>query len=500
MKCLEKQRERRYQTANGLSRDVQRYLANEPVEARPPSAGYRLRKFVARHKGTVAAAFVVLLALVVSVAVSTTAAVLIWKEQKKTEAERVKASENADAAMQVVRDLSPYVERIESSGNQAIPSYEQRKKMVEAPLPGYERLLALHPDDADLQANIARLHRFRANICRSMNLTAEAGESYRESIRHYGELAAAHPEPPKYRQSLAETSRDFGLLLNRIGHLKDGSDHIDQAVRTYQELLRSGPNDPTYQRVLANILIDRADLDFQLGRFPDCEKAARTSVELYAKLAETPGSHPETLDHLFHAMAGNRLAEVLREQGRIDEAVAVHDDVVNKLTVMVKVNPTRDFLYGQHRFRAERAVTVSRLPNRRADAAADLDEAVLGWEKLSKQFPDFPAYLQYQGVARMYRGRLKSLLGQREAAALDLNAAATILAGLAEKYKEILAYRYDLGRTYTALGQIAADPVEADRVYSQARAALEEAVKRVPENARYRQALDELEALTKAKQ
>ena len=51
MKCLEKQRERRYETANGLARDIQRYLADEAVEARPPSAGYRLGKFLKRHKG-----------------------------------------------------------------------------------------------------------------------------------------------------------------------------------------------------------------------------------------------------------------------------------------------------------------------------------------------------------------------------------------------------------------------------------------------------------------
>ncbi|HND56584.1 MAG TPA: serine/threonine-protein kinase, partial [Pirellulaceae bacterium] len=49
MKCLEKQRDRRYETANELARDIQRYLADEVVEARPPSAGYRLRKFVRRN-------------------------------------------------------------------------------------------------------------------------------------------------------------------------------------------------------------------------------------------------------------------------------------------------------------------------------------------------------------------------------------------------------------------------------------------------------------------
>jgi hypothetical protein len=56
MKCLEKDRSRRYETALGLARDVERYLADEVVEARAPSAAYRLRKFVRRNRGRVAAA------------------------------------------------------------------------------------------------------------------------------------------------------------------------------------------------------------------------------------------------------------------------------------------------------------------------------------------------------------------------------------------------------------------------------------------------------------
>ena len=56
MKCLEKDRARRYETANGLAADVQRYLADEPVTAGPPSAAYRLRKFARRNKGVLAAA------------------------------------------------------------------------------------------------------------------------------------------------------------------------------------------------------------------------------------------------------------------------------------------------------------------------------------------------------------------------------------------------------------------------------------------------------------
>jgi tetratricopeptide (TPR) repeat protein/serine/threonine protein kinase len=56
MKALEKDRNRRYETANGFALDVQRYLADEPVLACPPSAGYRLRKFARRNKRTLATA------------------------------------------------------------------------------------------------------------------------------------------------------------------------------------------------------------------------------------------------------------------------------------------------------------------------------------------------------------------------------------------------------------------------------------------------------------
>src|SRR5262249_3112327 len=60
MKALEKDRGRRYETANGLAMDIHRYLADEPVQACPPSAGYRLRKFVRRNKGAVTAISLVL--------------------------------------------------------------------------------------------------------------------------------------------------------------------------------------------------------------------------------------------------------------------------------------------------------------------------------------------------------------------------------------------------------------------------------------------------------
>lgn len=67
MKALEKDRARRYETANGFALDVQRYLSGEAVQAHPPSTAYRVKKFVRRNKGRLIAVSLVLLALLAGV-------------------------------------------------------------------------------------------------------------------------------------------------------------------------------------------------------------------------------------------------------------------------------------------------------------------------------------------------------------------------------------------------------------------------------------------------
>jgi serine/threonine protein kinase/tetratricopeptide (TPR) repeat protein len=80
MKALEKDRNHRYETANGFALDVQRYLADEPVQACPPSLGYRLRKFARRNK-----AALLTTALVAAVLLGATA-VSVWQAVRATEA------------------------------------------------------------------------------------------------------------------------------------------------------------------------------------------------------------------------------------------------------------------------------------------------------------------------------------------------------------------------------------------------------------------------------
>jgi serine/threonine protein kinase len=103
MKALEKERSRRYETANGLSRDIQRYLDGDPVEAGPPSAVYRLKKFVHSHRAALAVASLFVGMLLAGVLVSSALAVralraesalrhalaLLQEEHGKTKAELV---------------------------------------------------------------------------------------------------------------------------------------------------------------------------------------------------------------------------------------------------------------------------------------------------------------------------------------------------------------------------------------------------------------------------
>lgn len=85
MKCLEKDRTRRYETAGALVEDIQRHLMHEPVQAGPPSAAYRVRKFVRRNRGPALAVALLALSLVAGMAGTTTFALREARERKLAE-------------------------------------------------------------------------------------------------------------------------------------------------------------------------------------------------------------------------------------------------------------------------------------------------------------------------------------------------------------------------------------------------------------------------------
>ncbi len=89
MKALEKDRTRRYETANGFAADVIRHLSHEPVVAAPPGRAYRIKKFVRKHRGAVIAASLVVLSLLAGIAGTTWGMVRAESRRKEAEAARL---------------------------------------------------------------------------------------------------------------------------------------------------------------------------------------------------------------------------------------------------------------------------------------------------------------------------------------------------------------------------------------------------------------------------
>jgi eukaryotic-like serine/threonine-protein kinase len=484
----------RYGSAEEVATEVRRWLADEPVSAYPEPWTARAARWARRHRTSVIAAAVL---LATAAAASSIAAVLVWRERQHTKAEQINATRNADAAIEVVRDLSTYVESYEMGvGNSTA---NQRWANLDKALASYERLSEVLPEDRTVRWNVARMYRMRANLSRFLDKFDDAEQSYHRANQLFDQLAADYPEESSYREVGALTMLDFSQFLQRLGRYKEAAQMGDGTIRLFEELLRAHPNEPKYQRQVAQLLMGRSDRELQVGRLAEAEQSARRSAELYARLAELPGSRPEPIDPLFHAMADHNLALVLREQGRVGEALEAHDRAVERMTGMTKATNSRDAWSFLHRVRTERAWTMGQDPGRAAAAIADLEGAILGWDKLIKQLKENPVDLQRKGVARFYCGRLKALRGQREAAVKDLAEAAQIQEGLVEKQAQVPAYRYDLGRTWTALGQLAKEPSAAADWYRKARAMLDAAIQRYPENYLYRRAQKELDALSPPK-
>src|SRR5262249_23127523 len=149
----EKDRSRRYDTANAFAMDVQRYLADEPVLAGPPTASYRLRKFLKRNKGPVIAGGVILLCLVVGII--GTSAGLAWAvherdhkaqaliaETKAREAEK----QAHDKAMDALRDMTDEIVEFQMARDTQLR--EENRAFVRKILTHFEGFAAVTGDAA----------------------------------------------------------------------------------------------------------------------------------------------------------------------------------------------------------------------------------------------------------------------------------------------------------------------------------------------------------------
>lgn len=227
MKCLEKDRTRRYDTANGLARDIQHYLADEPVEACPPSAAYRLKKFTRKHRGllTTAAAFATL--LVVGVVASTWLAAWAVRSQHSAryaqlqaeaalDGERV-ARQEAEAARTKAEWFSKRLSVATQIANEGADYYYRNNRA--AALERFAKAAAIEPD-------LNTIYFYRKMVYTELGLWELAEADYDQLFR----LASrAHPQTcyehallewytgnqEGYQGACQEILRQYGSSANR---------------------------------------------------------------------------------------------------------------------------------------------------------------------------------------------------------------------------------------------------------------------------------------------
>jgi serine/threonine protein kinase/tetratricopeptide (TPR) repeat protein len=120
MKALEKDRGRRYESASAFAQDVGRYLTDEPVQAGPPSAAYRFRKFVRRNRGLLLATSVIFLLLAGGAAGTTVGLVQAVQARRAAEKRLAQVERGVDVLGSLFEDLDPYAEEKEGRPLRAI--------------------------------------------------------------------------------------------------------------------------------------------------------------------------------------------------------------------------------------------------------------------------------------------------------------------------------------------------------------------------------------------
>jgi serine/threonine protein kinase len=240
MKCLEKDRSRRYETASGLARDVQRYLTDESVEACPPSPGYRFGKFVRRNRRAVLAASIIFLSLLAGIAGTAWGLVradrALQAEADRAESEK-RANERAQKSLHqlekgneilasIFRDLDPRAEEKEGRPLRSIlgDRLDHSAAQLEGDAVGDPLVVA------NLQERLGRTYRSLGQAAKAKDLFAKA-----IAIRR-NELGPEHVDSLALLTQQALALKDAGEVNAAIAlheQVRDaqvrtlGADHLD---------------------------------------------------------------------------------------------------------------------------------------------------------------------------------------------------------------------------------------------------------------------------------
>jgi len=336
MEALEKDRTRRYKTANGLALDVQRYLANEPIAARPPSKLYKFQKTVRRNKLLFTGVGVIALLLVVSLIVVSVALARERQSRRQADAASVKSRQVTTFLEKMLNGVGPSVARGRDTAmlREILDQTAERVGKEMANQPAVE---------AELRSLIGKLYEQLGNPGQAEGMERGAlairrrqfGPESREaaaSLNDLGlELMAQHKLPEAEavhskalairRRLLGDEDAETAASLNDLGAVYRDEGRLAEAEAMTREALR------IRRKLLGNQNMDVADslrnLCMVLGyedRWAESEEIAREVLAMRRKLL--PPDHPwiaSTLDDV--AWAANA-------RGKFDEAQAMEGEAL----------------------------------------------------------------------------------------------------------------------------------------------------------------------------
>ncbi len=369
MKAMDKDRTRRYETANGLAADLQRHLRHEPVVARAPSTPYRLRKFVRRHKVGVTAGAVVAVSLVASAVLATVGMIRATRAEQVARSEAAAARQVSDFLVGLFEVSDPGEARgntitareILDRGAEKISSELGDQPLTQARLMGtigevytslglyreaapiLEKAASLrqttsgeeHIDVAESLHDLANLYRLQGRFAEADSLYHRALEISQKQFgpdhiivaRELSGLALVHDQQARpdtaeslWRRALSIQERVHGsehptvaTTLNNLASLYRRQARYEQSEALYQRALSIrekslGPDHPDVASSLNNL----AGLYRRQKRFEAAEPLYKRGLEIREKTLGP--EHPRV------AVSLNSLAVLYTQQKRFEEA------------------------------------------------------------------------------------------------------------------------------------------------------------------------------------
>jgi serine/threonine protein kinase/tetratricopeptide (TPR) repeat protein len=274
MKCLEKDRNRRYETASGLARDIEHYLHDEPVLACPPSAWYRFRKFGRKYRTAlrIAGAFVML--LVLAAAVSTWQAIRATRERDRAEASFRMAR---DAVDQLFTQVS------QSPKLKAQPMEKFRKDLLKSAKNFYERFIHEQFNAPSVRHDLALAYQRLAEIDRELGDYVAAEESSTKGIALLGELIREQPDTVAYESDQAAGYVALGSVYVETAHWQEADQAYQHALAIQEKQAKADPHAPEVRYALAKTYHACGYMHDRAGRPESAEPRYQQALELLSK-------------------------------------------------------------------------------------------------------------------------------------------------------------------------------------------------------------------------